>query len=81
MKAAVCYEFGKPIVIEDIEIDPPQVGEVNVMLAACFPGRELRQVPALDILRGGGGIHSITQQQPSAAAEGEGEAEGEASPD
>ncbi len=34
-------------------------------LAACFPGREPRQVPALDIVRGGGGIHGITQQQPS----------------
>ena len=45
-------------------------------LAACFPGRALRQVPALDILRGGGGIHSITQQQPSAAPSA-----GEASPD
>ncbi len=35
MKAAVCYEFGKPLVIEDIEIDPPQVGEVKVKLVAC----------------------------------------------
>ncbi len=35
MKAAVCHEFGKPLVIEDLEIDPPQVGEVKVKLAAC----------------------------------------------
>ena len=35
MKAAVCYEFGKPLVIEDLEIDPPQAGEVKVRLAAC----------------------------------------------
>jgi S-(hydroxymethyl)glutathione dehydrogenase / alcohol dehydrogenase len=34
MKAAVCYEFGKPLVIEDINIDPPQKGEVKVKLAA-----------------------------------------------
>ena len=34
MKAAVCYEFGKPLVVEDIEIDPPQKGEVKVRLAA-----------------------------------------------
>ncbi len=34
MKAAVCYEFGKPLVVEDIEIDPPQAGEVQVTLAA-----------------------------------------------
>jgi Zn-dependent alcohol dehydrogenase len=35
MKAAVCYEFGKPLVIEDLEIEPPQAGEVKVRLAAC----------------------------------------------
>jgi len=34
MKAAVCYEFGKPLVIEDVEIDPPQKGEVKVRVAA-----------------------------------------------
>lgn len=27
--------------------------------------REVIQVPALDIVKGGGGIHCITQQQPS----------------
>jgi len=35
MKAAVCYEFGKPLVVEEIEIAPPQVGEVKVKIAAC----------------------------------------------
>jgi S-(hydroxymethyl)glutathione dehydrogenase / alcohol dehydrogenase len=34
MKAAICYEYGKPLVIEDVEIDPPQTGEVKVHLAA-----------------------------------------------
>ena len=34
MKAAVCYEFGQPLVIEEIDIDPPQPGEVMVKLAA-----------------------------------------------
>jgi Zn-dependent alcohol dehydrogenase len=34
MKAAVCYEFGKPLVIEDLTIDPPQRNEVKVKLAA-----------------------------------------------
>lgn len=35
MKAAVCYEFGKPLVVEEIEIDPPPAGAVKVKLAAC----------------------------------------------
>jgi NDMA-dependent alcohol dehydrogenase len=34
MRAAVCYEFGTPLVVEDIAIDPPQAGEVLVRLVA-----------------------------------------------
>jgi Zn-dependent alcohol dehydrogenase len=34
MKAAVCYEFGKPLVVEDLNIDPPKKGEVKVRMAA-----------------------------------------------
>ncbi len=34
MKAAVCYELGKPLVVEDIKIDPPKKGEVKVKMAA-----------------------------------------------
>ena len=35
MKAAVCYEFGKPMIIDDLEIAPPQAGEVKVRIKAC----------------------------------------------
>ena len=35
MKAAVCYEFGKPLVVEEVTLDPPKAGEVRVKLAAC----------------------------------------------
>lgn len=35
MKAAVCYEFGQPLVIEELVLSPPQAGEVKVKLAAC----------------------------------------------
>ena len=35
MKAAVCHEFGKPLVIEEVELLPPKTGEVQVKLAAC----------------------------------------------
>jgi S-(hydroxymethyl)glutathione dehydrogenase/alcohol dehydrogenase len=34
VKAAVLHEFGKPLVIEDIEIDPPKKEEVKVRMAA-----------------------------------------------
>jgi len=35
MKAAVCYEFGKPLVVEEVTLDPPKAGEVKGKLAAC----------------------------------------------
>ncbi|MBN1692724.1 MAG: Zn-dependent alcohol dehydrogenase [Dehalococcoidales bacterium] len=34
MKAAVCYEFGKPLVIEEVTLDPPGKGEVKIRLTA-----------------------------------------------
>lgn len=34
MKAAVCYEFKKPLVVEELDIDAPHRGEVKVRLAA-----------------------------------------------
>jgi S-(hydroxymethyl)glutathione dehydrogenase/alcohol dehydrogenase len=34
MKAAVCYEFDKPLIIEDIQISEPGTGEVKVRVAA-----------------------------------------------
>jgi S-(hydroxymethyl)glutathione dehydrogenase / alcohol dehydrogenase len=34
VKVAVCYAFGEPLQIEEVEVDPPQSGEVKVRLAA-----------------------------------------------
>lgn len=34
MKAAVLYEYGKPLVIEEITLDPPKYGEVMIRMAA-----------------------------------------------
>lgn len=33
MRAAVCYEYGKPLVIDEVALDPPQHGEVRVRMA------------------------------------------------
>ena len=35
MRAAVCYEFGKPLVIEEVTIEPPGPGEVKVKIKAA----------------------------------------------
>jgi agmatine deiminase len=40
----------------------------RAILADCFPGRDIMQIAALDIVEGGGGIHCITQQEPQAAS-------------
>jgi len=38
--------------------------EARGIVAQCFPGRDIMQIDALDIVQGGGGIHCITQQEP-----------------
>jgi Zn-dependent alcohol dehydrogenase len=35
MRAAVCHAFGAPLVVEDVELRSPGVGEVGVRLGAC----------------------------------------------
>jgi S-(hydroxymethyl)glutathione dehydrogenase/alcohol dehydrogenase len=34
MKAAVCYEYGKPLSVEEVDLDPPLEGEVKVRVVA-----------------------------------------------
>jgi NDMA-dependent alcohol dehydrogenase len=34
IRAAVLYEFGQPLVVEELELDPPKAGEVLVRMAA-----------------------------------------------
>ena len=34
-KAVLCREIGKPVVVEEIEVEPPRQGEVMIKLAAC----------------------------------------------
>jgi Zn-dependent alcohol dehydrogenase len=35
MRAAICHSFGEPLRIEDIDLDPPEAGEIEVEVAAC----------------------------------------------
>jgi Zn-dependent alcohol dehydrogenase len=35
MKAAICHQFGEPLVVEEVELASPQAGEVAVKLSAC----------------------------------------------
>lgn len=38
--------------------------QARSILVQCFPGRDIMQIDAIDIVQGGGGIHCITQQEP-----------------
>ncbi len=46
--------------------DDPADAPAATLIAAAFPDRKVVQIPALDIVAGGGGIHCITQQMPCA---------------
>jgi len=48
--------------------DDPMDEVAAKIMAATFPDRRIVQVPASDIVEGGGGIHCITQQQPAGNA-------------
>ncbi|HXC56219.1 MAG TPA: agmatine deiminase family protein [Rhizomicrobium sp.] len=45
--------------------DDPSDDRAHAVIADCFPGRDILQIQALDIVEGGGGIHCITQQEPA----------------
>jgi agmatine deiminase len=45
--------------------DDPNDERARAVIADCFPGRDILQIDALDIVEGGGGIHCITQQEPA----------------
>ena len=34
-RAAICRELNKPVVVEEISVEPPKRGEVTVKLGAC----------------------------------------------
>ncbi|ABS64412.1 Agmatine deiminase [Parvibaculum lavamentivorans DS-1] len=48
--------------------EDPNDQKAAAVMAEAFPGRKIVSVPALEIARGGGSIHCITQQQPKGQA-------------
>ncbi len=44
--------------------EDPNDEDAYEVVSGCFPDRRVIQVPVLDVLVGGGGIHAITLQQP-----------------
>lgn len=47
--------------------DDPNDDRAQAVLSDCFPGRDILQIDALDIVQGGGGIHCITLGEPAAS--------------
>lgn len=45
--------------------EDPADEQAAALIARAFPGRKVVQLPALDIVCGGGGIHCITREQPA----------------
>lgn len=60
----VNFYFANGALIMPAFSDPNDEG-ARTILAQCFPGRDIMQIDALDIVQGGGGIHCITQQEPA----------------
>jgi agmatine deiminase len=70
--------FGRPLQMSYVNfylangaVVMPAFGDAHdegarLILGQCFPGRDIMQIEALDIVQGGGGIHCITQQEPLA---------------
>ena len=68
----VDYTYINHLVINDAVIlcafDDPGDERAAVIMRAAYPGREIVLVDARPLFARGGGIHCITQQQPSASA-------------
>ena len=46
----------------------PADDQAKEMIQQIFPNRTIVQIPSLPLFAGGGGIHCITQQQPTGTA-------------
>ncbi len=76
------YEHGEPLSCSYVnfsfvnagvvlcEFDDPQDEVVSGIFRRLFNDREIVSVPAVDIFKGGGGVHCITQQEPLCTTNG-----------
>jgi Zn-dependent alcohol dehydrogenase len=76
-RAAIAYEVNQPVVIEDIEVDPPRQGEVLVKIAASgvchsdlsvVEGIQLHRLPEVlghegagEVVEVGEGVNSVKE--------------------
>ena len=47
------------------QFDDPADKQMAEVMARLFPDRQIRGLPAVDLVWGRGGFHCITQQQPA----------------
>jgi len=48
------------------QFDDPHDEPACTLLAQLFPGRQIRPLPAIDLVVGRGAFHCVTQQEPTA---------------
>lgn len=77
-----CHDHGEPLSCSYVnfsfvnggvvlcEFDDPQDEVVAGVFRRLFNDREIVSVPAVDIFKGGGGVHCITQQEPLCGTNG-----------
>ena len=56
MRAAVLHDFGKPLVVQELSIDPPKAGELGIRMAAsgvCHSDLHVAQGVHPDLAAGG----------------------------
>ena len=68
MKAAICYKYGEPLIVEEVDIDHPKEGEVKVRIAVAsichsdihiIKGERVGSVPVLAGHEGSGIVEEI----------------------
>jgi len=62
------FYIGNKVVLLPVFGDEADKGAIEIM-GGCFPGREIVSIAGRDLVYGYGGVHCVTQQEPSAGRE------------